>query len=248
MKISFVIPAYNEEKYIGQCLHFVLAAIENKSYDTEIIVVNNASIDKTKELAASFANVKVIDEPIKGLSRARQAGFSASTGDLIANIDADTKLTTQWIETVVKEFSKNPNLVALSGPFIYYDVPLAVKILMRIFYYIGYVSYLVNRYILRVSSMLQGGNYVVKRSALEQINGYDTRFDFWGEDTDVARRLNAVGEVKFTFDLPMYTSGRRVAKEGYLKMAVRYGFYYFWTVFSKKPFALEDFKLSKIKK
>ncbi len=84
--------------------------------------------------------------------------------------------------------------------------------------------------------MLQGGNFVVKRSALEKIGGYNPEFDFWGEDADLARRLYPVGDVKFTFDLPIYASGRRVIAEGALTMGLRYGINYFWTIFFKKPF------------
>ena len=84
--------------------------------------------------------------------------------------------------------------------------------------------------------MLQGGNFVVRRRAIEAIGGYDTKLDFYGEDTDVARRLNKVGKVRFTFKLPMYSSGRRLAKEGGLTMALRYTLNYFWIIFFKRPF------------
>ena len=70
---------------------------------------------------------------------------------------------------------------------------------MRAFYVMGYGFYMLNRFVLRVGSMLQGGNFVVRRAALEEIGGYNPLFSFYGEDTDLARRLNAVGEVKFTF-------------------------------------------------
>ncbi|HEX9503673.1 MAG TPA: glycosyltransferase family 2 protein [Patescibacteria group bacterium] len=238
MKISFVIPAYNEETQIAKCLISVIKAIDKKFQDFEIIVVNNASIDNTAPIARSFEHVKVVDEPVKGLSRARQAGFLASTGDLIANIDADTLPTSEWINKVMTEFSKNPSLVALSGPYIYYDLSTTYNFFIRIFYYLGFISYLFNRFIFRSSSMLQGGNYVVRREALEKIGGFDPKFTFYGEDTDTARKLHEVGDVKFTFDLPMNTSGRRIAEEGLLTMGMRYSINHFWTIFLKRPFSL----------
>jgi len=61
--------------------------------------------------------------------------------------------------------------------------------------------------------MLQGGNFVVSRAALEQIGGYNPLFTFYGEDTDLARRLNAIGAVKFTFRLPALSSGRRLLRK-----------------------------------
>lgn len=50
--------------------------------------------------------------------------------------------------------------------------------------------------------MIQGGNFVVTRAALQAIG--DTSIRFYGEDTDIARRLNQVGEVRFTLGLKMY--------------------------------------------
>jgi GT2 family glycosyltransferase len=94
----------------------------------------------------------------------------------------------------------------------------------------------INRYILRAGSMIQGGNFVLRREALEKIGGFDTTIAFYGEDTDIARRLNPIGDVKFTSKLKMFSSARRLKHEGTLTMAVRYAINYFWTTFLKKPF------------
>lgn len=236
MKLSIVIPAHNEEARIGGCLNSILAEINGKNYDLEIIAVNNASTDKTREIIASFPQVKLVDESNKGLVKARRAGFLASTGELVANIDADTRMTPGWLDKVFEEFSKNKKLVALSGPFIYYDLSKNAQMAVRTFYYAGFLTYLVNRYILGVGSMLQGGNFVVKRAALEAIGGFNSDFDFWGEDTDLARRLVKIGGVKFTFDLPIYASGRRLEKEGLAKTGWIYALNYFSTILFKKPY------------
>src|SRR6185437_5149444 len=98
MKLSFVIPAYNEEFALPKCLESVqkeidraAAAGELKRDEVEVVVVNNASTDKTKEIAQQFAQThpgfRVVDESRKGLVRARKAGFEATTGELVANID-----------------------------------------------------------------------------------------------------------------------------------------------------------------
>ena len=236
MKISFVIPAYNEERFIGNCLRSVLERITQAGTDNEIIIVNNASTDKTKEIAAAFPGVLVVDEPRKGLSRARQAGYQASSGDLIANIDADSMLPPGWIQTVVAQFSDNPDLVALSGPQVFYDVPPAVRYWTRVFYGVSFCAYVFNRFILRTASFLQGGNFVIRRSALNTIGGYNTNFEFYGEDADIARRLHKIGDVEFTFKLPIYASGRRVMTEGKFTMAWRYGINYVWTILLHRPF------------
>lgn len=85
--------------------------------------------------------------------------------------------------------------------------------------------------------MLQGGNYIVKKSALEAIGGYDTSIQFYGEDTDIARRVNKIGKVKFTFGLPMYSSGRRLSGEGAFTIGLRYAMNYFWVILFKRPYS-----------
>lgn len=237
MKISFVIPAYNEEDYLSKCLESILREKSKGEYDMEIIVVNNASTDSTRKVALSYPGVTVVDEPKKGLTYARQAGFLKSTGDIIANVDSDSILTPDWLNIVVENFMKNPKLVALSGPFVFHDLSLFANILVRIQYSIDYVFYIINRFILRKSSLLQGGNFVIRKTYLEQVGGFNTNFVFWGEDTDIAKRLNPFGPVVFTFKLPIYSSGRRLKKEGILTMGYKYAMNYFSTIFWNKPFS-----------
>lgn len=239
MRLSFVVPAYNEEAYLPACLESILAQTKGLRDEIEIIVVNNASTDRTREVALSFPGVRVVDEPQKGLTFARQAGFAASKGELIANVDSDSRLTPGWLQTVLKSFASQPKLVALSGPFIYYDLTPRQRVSVRLFYAIAFLVYALNRYILRAGSMVQGGNFVLRRSALEQIGGFNTSIAFYGEDTDIARRMNQIGEVKFTFDLKMFSSARRLKQEGMLTIAARYTMNYFWTTFRKKPFTEE---------
>ena len=64
----------------------------------------------------------IAPSPAKGLTFARQAGFAATTGELIANVDSDSRLTSGWVDQVLKAFSEQPNLVTLSGPLGYYDL------------------------------------------------------------------------------------------------------------------------------
>ena len=238
MKLSFVIPAYNEEVYLPICLEAVLREKNKGRHDIEIIVVNNASTDSTRTVALSYPGVKVVDEPRKGLTAARQAGFLAATGEIIANIDSDSVLTPEWTNIVMKRFTDNPKLVALSGPFVYHDLPAGSNVLVRIQYSIDYAFYIFHRFVLCTSSLLQGGNFVVRKTALDKLGGFDTEFSsFWGEDTNIAKRLHPLGPVVFTFKLPIYSSGRRLKKEGFITMGLKYAANYFSTILFDKPFS-----------
>lgn len=236
MKLAFVIPAYNEEALIGKCLESVVREVERSRADAAIFVVNNASTDKTGEIARSFPSVTVVDEPKKGLVNARDAGFAATEGyELVANIDSDTIVPEGWLDTVMDEFGRDPKLVCLSGPYVYYDMSPWNRFLVGMFYGLTWLIYAINRFVLRVGSVVQGGNFVFKRQAWADVGGYDRSIEFFGEDTDVAVRLSKVGGVKWTFRLKMMTSGRRLEKEGVFRTAGTYTLNFFTVTFRGKP-------------
>ncbi|GAC1344671.1 MAG: glycosyltransferase family A protein [Acetobacteraceae bacterium] len=235
-RISFVVPAYNEEALLPACLRAIRAEIDRGGIDAEVIVVNNASTDRTAEVAAAMPDVRVVQQPIKGLVQARSAGFEASSGELVANIDADTLIPKGWLDRVLSEFARDPGLVTVSGPYDYYDVAFHIRAAARVFYLIGFGTYSFNRYVLRVGSMVQGGNFVLKREALIRAGGFDQKFTFYGEDTDIARRMALVGRVKFTWALMAKSSGRRLRGDGLLMTGVRYSANYLWATFLGKPF------------
>lgn len=236
MMLSFVVPAFNEEAYIGDCLESILRQTREIQDSTEIIVVNNASTDRTPDIAASTPGVKRVDEPKKGLVQARKAGFEASTGEIVANIDADTLIPPGWLDHVEAEFAADPDLVTVSGPYDYYDVPFRIRAAARLFYLMGYSTYCLNRFVLRVGSMVQGGNFVLKRDALIRAGGFDPTFTFYGEDTDIARRMAGVGRVKFTWKLMAKSSGRRLKGDGLIMTGIRYSANYLWANYFRKPF------------
>ncbi len=234
MQISFVIPAYNEEVHIGPCLESILKEVAaNKlvlGQDAEVVVVNNASTDRTAEVAAGYPGVTVLNEPMKGLVMARRAGFVVTTGALVANIDADTRMPPGWLARVLQEFGQNPKLVALSGPYIYYDLTVFERALVKLFYAFGYLAHLLG------GAMLQGGNFCLQRAAWDRAGGFDTSIAFYGEDTDVARRLAKEGLVKWTWRLPMHTSGRRLRSEGMLAAGGTYALNFVWITIVGKPY------------
>jgi glycosyltransferase involved in cell wall biosynthesis len=234
MKLAFVIPAYNEEALIGKCVESVLTEVKRSGRDCEVVVVNNNSTDRTAEIAAA-AGARVVDEKQKGIVSARDGGFRATTAELVANIDGDTMVTPGWLDVVFEEFEKDPKLVCLSGPYVYYDLNAWQRFLVGGFYGLTTLIYWINRYILRVGSVVQGGNFVLKRDAWIRAGGFNREIKFYGEDTDVAVRLAKQGKVKFTHRLKMKTSGRRLAEEGIIRTGLTYTLNFFWVTFAGKP-------------
>lgn len=233
MNVSVVIPAYNEAENIAECLQAVKKEVQRSGVETEIIVVNNASTDETASIAER-EGVMVVTENRKGITFARSAGFAASTGELIVNVDADTRMPEGWFSTAIPQFTDS-KIVAVSGPLVYYDAPAYMRFFTHLFYRVGYAINYINGILFRRTSLLQGGNFIVRRTALESIGGFDTSISFYGEDIDIGRRMSRVGKVVFLFSLPMNTSGRRLMKEGLLKTGLTYAINFFSITFFKKP-------------
>src|SRR5438067_8932857 len=111
--VTVVVPAFNEEKYLADCLESLLAQTYSK-WLTEIVVVDNASTDRTAAIAAGYG-VRILREERKGAAFARQTGFIAASHELVAGIDADCVAPPDWLERIVAEFEAKPDLVGLSG-------------------------------------------------------------------------------------------------------------------------------------
>lgn len=201
--ISVVVPAYNEEKYLAKNL----SSIISQTYKNfELIVVDNASTDKTVEIAKSFG-AKVISCTKKGVGAARQAGFMSAKGEIIATTDADNILPDNWLKIINKAFEKDKKMVAYGGLFRFYSGPLSARIAIKYFTY----------FVFQIDRMFSGKwsliaqNMAVKKSAFLEVGGFK---DFKiGEDADLSQRLADVGKVKLDPHFLVYASGRR-AKHG----------------------------------
>src|SRR3989344_7794863 len=102
MKISVVIPAFNEEKNIDKLIQSLLNQEEPAD---EIIVVDNNSTDHTDAIVKNY-NVRILHEPKQGITHARNRGFDEAKYEIIARTDADTVLPTDWIRKIKNDFKK----------------------------------------------------------------------------------------------------------------------------------------------
>lgn len=111
-EVSIVIPAYNSEATLPQCLE----ALEQQTYPPlEIIVVDDGSTDKTVELAQPKA-VVLHNTNNKGAGGARNTGAAAARGDIIAFTDSDCVPPSQWLEKIVRVFDQD-NVAAVAGGY-----------------------------------------------------------------------------------------------------------------------------------
>ncbi|MBS0479290.1 MAG: glycosyltransferase [Proteobacteria bacterium] len=225
--ISLIIPAYNEEAYLPACLDAVMANVADRA--TEIVVVDNNSTDGTKAVVERYPSVKYVFEPEKGITRARQRGFKSSTGDILAYVDADTHPPAGWIDQIWEQFGKNPDLVCLSGPYSFYDLSGIRNVISTGWFVAARPLYGVTGH------MMVGGNFAIRRDVLEKMGGFDEKIEFYGEDVDIGKRAKKFGKVMFCPRFVMPTSGRRMKKQGFVKMASIYFINYFSILLSGKP-------------
>ena len=113
--VSVIVPVYNAEKYLARCLDSLLGQTYK---DLEIICVNDGSPDNSlailHEYAAKDARIKVIDQPNRGVSAARNAGLACASGDFISFVDSDDALVSHCYETCMKHAADDVDVVAFS--------------------------------------------------------------------------------------------------------------------------------------
>ena len=230
---SVIVCAYNEEQLLPECLASLI--VQTRPPD-EIIVVNNASTDRTKAVAEAVPGVKVIDEPDKGLVRARVAGHRVSTGSLLAYIDADCRAQSTWLASAEREFHRRPSTAAVTAGYRFYDWDLWSRLLLKLYdWLVAPLTHLGLQRVFRAGAILYGGNFIVRRRALEAIGGFDPTIDFHGEDTNLGRRLINVGFVRLAPQCWVYTSARRYKALGRLQVFRLYLRNFWSEVLSHRP-------------
>lgn len=216
MTISAIVCAYNEAAYLPACLHALLA--QTRPPD-EIIVIDNASSDNTGDLARAIPGVRVIHEPARGLVVARETARRAARGDLLAYVDADCRPPITWLERVERRFIRRPAVVAVTGPYRFYDWDVLGCALIRGYdYLVAPPTHWAVHHAAGIGAILYGGNFAVTREALARINGFDRSIEFHGEDTNLGRRLTPIGQVDLAPECWLWTSARRYRAMGKRKV------------------------------
>lgn len=209
VEISVVIPALNEEKYIGTTLE----GLRKQTFTNfETIVVDGGSTDRTREIAERHARVIVLRK--RGTGRARNLGAASAKGRILLFLDADTLPSRKLLDTY-SSIMKDTDVVAATGPI--FPLEKAGWKYMR-----GYR--LVSIYFVKLSMKLHrpvfmGSNFAVRKSAFDRVNGFrDNMISY--EDWELSNRLKRQGRMVYSMDATVQTSIRRVRKWGMAR--------YFW--------------------
>lgn len=201
MKISVVIPVYNEEKYIGKCLESVTNQRESPD---EIIVVDNNCADRTIEIAQKLG-ARIVKEKKQGMIFARNAGFDSAKYEIMAKTDADAIVPRDWIARIKKAF-EDPDLGGFSGPASYFNktslmTEISTNVAFNVFTLIGLAI---------GHPMLLGPNLSIRKFLWEKIKK-DVCLDdkMVLEDIDLSIHLAPIAKIKFDKNFVVKTTRNR---------------------------------------
>jgi glycosyltransferase involved in cell wall biosynthesis len=200
MVISVVIPAFNEESYLPATLTRLREAISHCCCEVELIVVDNASSDRTGEIARLFG-ATVVHEAIHNIARVRNAGANAARGDILVFVDADTIVPPHFLEKVAAAMS-DPACTGGSADIVHAPASRLLRAYLKAWRWFG----------IRLN-MAQGAAQFCRRSAFDLLKGYDESY-FMGEDVDFYWRLRKLcgktgSHLSFLDDVKVVPSVRR---------------------------------------
>jgi glycosyltransferase involved in cell wall biosynthesis len=199
-----VIPAFNEERLLGETLRQVnaaLTAFSQRHWETELVVCDNNSTDRTAEMARE-AGARVVFEPVNQIARARNRGAEAATGDWLIFVDADSHPGAELFEDVARQIESGRCLaggctVKLNGHY-----PKA-----------NLVTQLWN-YTSRAFRWLAGSFIFCDAKAFRKIGGFSNEL-FASEEIDLSKRLKTLARAErkrivILHQHPILTSARKV--------------------------------------
>jgi len=215
-RYSVVIPAFNEQAYLGACLASLAAQDYPGAF--EVIVVDNNSTDDTAVIAAA-AGATVVVEPERGVCQARQRGTEAARGEIVISTDADTTFPPGWLSGIDAAFARHPGAVAVAGPCHFVGAPRWGTLYSTLLFGTVNLAKRVTGRVVYVSAT----NIAFRKNVW---TGYDTRLTQGGDELDLLRRLQAAGEVVFDSTNPTRTSSRRLNEGLLYNVAVTFFYYY----------------------
>lgn len=177
--ISIVIPVFNEERYLAECLNSLMALDYEKS-EYEIILVDNGSTDRTLEIARTYPIKVLIREGVK-VGAVRNYGVVQAQGEYIVFLDSDCVVEPSWLKYGISRIQNAENLV-LGGQYLLRENP----------------SWLEKYWVLNNSrsqiylTTLVGGCIFIKKNVFIGIGGFNEKLNA-GEDSDLTYRLKELG-------------------------------------------------------
>lgn len=188
MKISAIICTYNREKY----LPLLFESIEKQSLsekDFEVVIINNNSTDNTEVICYGFIEknpdmvIKYIVEDKQGLSYARNRGIAESTGGILTFLDDDAFLSDSFMETVLRNFEKNPDVYCIGGKIhLHYEDKPPVWVSKYMAEMFGFYDPGSKPFVYRNRKFPRGSNMSFRKSVFDKVGLFNTKLGRTGEN------------------------------------------------------------------
>jgi len=203
VKVSIVVPAFNEERLLGfslQSIHSACEAFRERAWPFELIVCDNNSTDRTADIARA-AGAQVVFEPVNQISRARNAGAAAATGDWLVFVDADSAPSPQLFSDVCREIEGGKTLAGGSTVAFRY-APLAPRLVLGAWNMVS-----------RATRWAAGSFMFCDAAAFRRVGGFSEEL-FASEELDLYRRLKRLARregrrIVILHRHPIVTSARK---------------------------------------
>lgn len=180
LSISIIIPVFNEEDYLKDCLDSIA---KQTVMPDEVIIVDNGSTDNSRKIARSYPFVKLLSEKKQSVLYARTKGFNAAKSDIIGRIDADTILDPNWVAQLHNVFAQ-PEIAGVTGAMQFYDMPLAPQNYLIDHFFKGPLYKLDKNF-----PFLFGTNMAITKAAWQLVRGELCDRRDINEDSDIAIHL-----------------------------------------------------------
>ena len=199
MKISVVIPAFNEEKMLPLCLASIWEAkraLDERGWRAELVVCDNNSTDRTAAIAEE-AGAIVVAEPVNQISRARNAGAAAASGDWLVFIDADSFPDRDLFAELAGAIEAGRCIGG--GATVRFDESADRFARSALAVWNG---------ISRVTRWAAGSFVFCRAPAFRELGGFSTEL-YASEEIEFSRRLKRLGRFVILHRHPLLTSGRK---------------------------------------
>jgi len=204
MRVSVIIPAFNEEQLLGESLRQVNAAMTafaRRNWPTELIVCDNNSTDRTAEVARA-AGANVVFEPVNQIGRARNRGAEAATGDWLIFVDADTHPSPELFDDVAAQIESRRCLAGGSTVRLEAGYPIG-NLIMHLWNTVS-----------RTFHLAAGSFIFCDAIAFRQVGGFDIEF-YASEEIELSKSLKKLAraerkKVVILHRHPILTSARKL--------------------------------------
>lgn len=216
-EVSIVMPVYNEEKTLLKTLTS-FSRMKTK-YRVELIIVNNNSQDRTKEIALALG-VTVVDEPRQGISFARQTGLNRAKGIYFLNADGDSIYPPGWVDAYV-EALKDTQVTCAYGTYSFFPSEGLPRMMLSAYEGATRFFFNVRRKKMDFFNVL-GFNFAFRTEDGRKVGGFNTTRKRWS-DAWMAMMLQQYGQIKriTSPDARVWTSDRRLMMDGGILKSIK---------------------------